>query len=261
MSTSNASQNSDTPKGSVLEHAVDFRGLCKIAGEKLSLPLQHEQKEPENDNACSHLKNWGILLRGVWIGNELANGRKDPLLDQVEGAVRLCRDGLNLPGMNSNTPAQVVPLPDLDAAKDQPGSKKLAEAMANPIPTGQKKSHKRTPDWGNPPLKRLFTIPIGTPEEIQKRCAQTDDALRKFFKERQISGEVSDADVAASPYAAEINKVRPSLAKRYLQLVAAFGNGETTEDETLNYLELIPIMPPLSVRKALRRVIWWRLGN
>lgn len=261
MSTSIASQNSNASEGSVLANAVDFRGLSKIAGEKWGIPSQQEQKEPAIGNSSPYLKNWGILLRGIWIGHELANGRKDPLLDQMEGAVRLCRDNLKLSGMDSNTPAQVIPLPDLDTFKDQVGLKKLADSMGNPIPSGQKKTLKRTPDWEDPPLKRLFTIPIGTPEDIQKRCAQTDDALRKFFKEHQISSEVTDTDIAASPYAEEINKVRPSLAKRYLQLVAAFGNGETTEEETLNYLELIPVMPPLSVRKALRRVIWWRLGN
>jgi len=75
------------------------------------------------------------------------------------------------------------------------------------------------------------------------------------------AGEVSDADVAASPYAEEINKVRPSLAKRYLQRVAAFGNGEITEEKTMNNLELITVIPPLSVREAVRRISWWPLGN
>lgn len=259
MDTKNTSD--DNGNNDLLANGKDYRGLHKLAGGNWTILPKPGPHTMEKHPANSHAYVDGAFLRGVWTGHELARGRKDPLLDHLPPLVQLGFDGLNLSIADAKLPAQAIPLPNLGTGAEEPAAKKMIEAMVNPWPTKQKPKNKRLPIWEEPPFKRLFVIPVGTPEEIEKLCAQADDALRKFFKEKQITVEVCDADVAASPYAKEISQIRPSLAKRYLQLLMSFGNGELSEEELLNYLDAIPVMPPPCVRKALHRVIWWRQAN
>jgi len=252
----------DNANKNPLANGKDYRGLHKLAGEKWNISPQLEPNKLAKPTSHAHADIYGAFLRGCWAGHEFGHGRKDPLLDHLPQLAQLGFAGLNLPIADAKLPAQAIPLPSLDTgAEEESAVKKMAEAMVNPWPTKQKPKHKRPTIWEAPPCKRLFIIPIGTPEEIERLCAQADDALRKFFKEKRITVEVSDADVAAAPYAKEISQIRPSLAKRYLQLLMSFGNGDLTEEELLNYLEAIPVMPPHCVRKALHRVIWWRQAN